>query len=93
MYPLACGCTRIFNSTVDFRSYKTFDGSKLYISRESEGTYKLFLPRAWFSNSYYIYCSLTGVLYDSTKSGPIKASIDKIAIEEYTISDTQTETM
>ena len=56
----------------------TFDGSKLTVSRQSEGLYRVYYPSAWFSYSSYCHVILTGrgVCYGG--SSPVKATLHSL---------------
>lgn len=92
MHPLACGEVTTSSSGASFSLSKTFDGSKLYVSRESEGNYTLYLPYAWFAESRYIYCGLTGV-NNSGGVGRVKPCIESITSKSYTPSGESARTM
>jgi len=67
----------------------TFDGSKLTVSRQSQGLYRVYYPSAWFSDLNYCHVMLTGrgVCYGA--SSPVKATMHSLGngYFEVTVSD------
>ena len=56
----------------------TFDGSKLTVSRQSEGLYRVYYPSTWFSNSSYCRVILTGRGVCYGHSSPVKATLHSL---------------
>lgn len=56
----------------------TFDGSKLTVSRQSKGLYRVYYPSAWFSYSSYCHVILTGRGVCYGHSSPVKATLHSL---------------
>ena len=56
----------------------TFDGSKLTVSRQSEGLYRVYYPNAWFSYSSNCRVILTGRGVCYGHSSPVKATLHSL---------------
>lgn len=56
----------------------TFDGSKLTVSRQSEGLYRVYYPSSWFSYSSYCHVILTGRGVCYGHSSPVKATLHSL---------------
>lgn len=56
----------------------TFDGSKLTVSRQSEGLYRVYYPSTWFSYSSYCHVILTGRGVCYGHSSPVKATLHSL---------------
>lgn len=56
----------------------TFDGSTLTVSRQSEGLYRVYYPRTWFSYSSYCHVILTGRGVCYGHSSPVKATLHSL---------------
>ena len=56
----------------------TFDGSKLTVSRQSEGLYRVYYPSAWFSYSSYCHVILTGRGVCYGHDSPVKATLHSL---------------
>lgn len=56
----------------------TFDGSTLTVSRQSEGLYRVYYPRAWFAYSSYCHVILTGRGVCYGHSSPVKATLHSL---------------
>ena len=56
----------------------TFDGSKITVSRQSEGLYRVYYPSAWFSYSSYCRVILTGRGVCYGHSSPVKATLHSL---------------
>ena len=56
----------------------TFDGSKLTVSRQSEGLYRVYYPSTWFSYSSYCRVILTGRGVCYGHSSPVKATLHSL---------------
>ena len=56
----------------------TFDGSKLTVSRQSEGLYRVYYPSAWFSYSSNCHVILTGRGVCYGHSSPVKATLHSL---------------
>lgn len=65
------------NSNTSITS-STFDGSKLTVSRQSEGLYRVYYPRTWFAYSSYCHVILTGRGVCYRHSSPVKATMHSL---------------
>lgn len=70
----------------------TFDGSKLTVSRQSQGLYRVYYPSAWFSDLNYCHVMLTGRGVCYKDNSPVKATLHSLGngYFEVTISDDAT---
>lgn len=70
----------------------TFDGSKLTVSRQSQGLYRVYYPSAWFSDSNYCHVMLTGRGVCYKDNSPVKATLHSLGngYFDVTISDDAT---
>lgn len=70
----------------------TFDGSKLTVSRQSQGLYRVYYPSAWFSDLNYCHVMLTGRGVCYKYNSPVKATLHSLGngYFEVTISDDAT---
>lgn len=70
----------------------TFDGSKLTVSRQSQGLYRVYYPSAWFSDLNYCHVMLTGRGVCYKDNSPVKATLHSLGngYFDVTISDDAT---
>ena len=70
----------------------TFDGSKLTVSRQSEGLYRVYYPSAWFSYSSNCRVILTGRGVAYGHSNPVKATLHSLGngYFDVVVSDNET---
>lgn len=66
--------------------YTTFDGSKLSVTRQSTGIYRITYPSAWFSNTSYCRVIPTGRGNILNGSNPIKANLHSIGTNYFEVS-------
>lgn len=81
---LAFGTVSGTNKTASI-SYKTFDGSTMGVSRQSEGVYKVTFSSSWFSNVNNCRVIPTGRGNTYGNSSPCKANLATVASGYFTV--------
>ncbi len=81
--PLAVGKAVYNGSSTLSLTYKSFDGTVLYGTRNSEGNFNLYLPYAWFSSESEIFCALTGVFSSSANVHYVSPCLESITSATY----------
>ncbi len=69
-------------------TYKTFDGSKLSISKQSgiKGKYTITMPDNWFAEASHCVVLLTGIGYaDDSTTSPVKASLSSRTTTQFVV--------
>ena len=64
----------------------TFDGSKLTVSRQSQGLYRVYYPGAWFADSNYCHVMLTGRGVCYGDNSPVKATMHSLGNGYFDVS-------
>lgn len=71
----------------------TFDGSKLTVSRQSEGLYRVYYPSSWFSYSSYCHVILTGRGVCYGHSSPVKATLHSLGSDYFDVTTSDDATL